>query len=196
MSREDAVGIVIASAKIMLKQIGLLMTCSLMFASCATAPKSDPERRALEANADATLQTMQANDPALRDVLRRSVGYAVFPEIGKGGFLVGGAYGRGIVYENGRKTGFVELNQASIGAVLGGQTFSELIVFSTPEALNRLRDGEYDVTGQASAVILKEGAAAATQFDDDGVGVFVMPKGGAMVDVSVAGQRLNFEPRG
>jgi lipid-binding SYLF domain-containing protein len=180
----------------MMKRIGLLATLCLPLFACATAPKTDPERRALEANADTTLRSMIARDPGLRDVLRRSVGYAVFPEIGAGGFLVGGAYGRGIVYEGGKKTGFVELNQASLGAVLGGQTFAELIVFNTPEGLRQLRDGEYNVTGQASAVVLKSGAAAATQFGDEGVGVFVMPRGGAMIDVSVAGQRLNYEPRG
>ena len=180
----------------MIKRIGILTTLCLPLFACATAPKTDPERRALEANADSTIQSMIAEDPGLRDVLRRSAGYAVFPEIGKGGFLVGGAYGRGIVYENGRKTGFVELNQASIGALLGGETFSELIVFRTKDGLRQLRGGEYSLTGQASAVMLKSGAAAKTQFGDEDVTVFVMTRGGAMVDVSVAGQRLNYEPRG
>jgi lipid-binding SYLF domain-containing protein len=180
----------------MMKQLRSIAIFGLALSACATAPKTAPERRALETNADATLQTMISRDPGLRDLLRQAAGYAVFPSIGKGGFLAGGAYGRGIVYENGKKIGFVELNQASLGAQIGGQTFSELIVFATPEGLKQLQGGEYNLVGQASAVALQTGAAAQTQFGRDGVAVFVMPRGGAMVDVSIAGQRLNFEPRG
>jgi lipid-binding SYLF domain-containing protein len=179
----------------MFKRIGSLAFLAVA-AACATAPKSAPERRALENDAQATLTTMTARDPGLTDLLNRSAGMAVFPSIGKGGFLVGGAYGRGILYEQGKQIGYVELNQASIGAQLGGETFSELIVFETAEALDQLRDGEYNVTGQASATLLTTGAAAKTNFGREGTAIFVMPRGGAMVDVSVAGQRLNFEPRG
>jgi lipid-binding SYLF domain-containing protein len=189
-------GIPIANQSGMLNRTGLLATIAVSLVACATAPKTAPERQALVTNAEATLKSMQARDPGLRDLLRNSAGYAVFPSIGKGGFLVGGAYGRGIVYEKGKDIGFVELNQAQLGALLGGETFSELIVFKNPEGVRRLRGGEYNLAGNASAVILQTGAATQTQFGRDGVAVFVMPRGGAMVDVSVAGQRLNFEPKG
>lgn len=186
----------LAAAAIMMKRIGFVATLGLAFLACATAPKTAPERRALESNADSVLSTMKARDIGLANLLDRAAGYAVFPEIGKGGAVVGGAYGRGILYEKGMKVGFVELNQASIGAQLGGQTFSELIVFQTRGGVDRLRRGEYNVAGQASAIVLQTGAAAKTEFGRDGVAVFVVPKGGAMVDVSVAGQRINFEPKG
>jgi lipid-binding SYLF domain-containing protein len=166
-----------------------------LVAGCATAPKSSSERRSLEARADATLDTMIARDPGLRDVVDRAYGYAVFPEVGKGGLLVGGAYGRGIVYEKGRKVGFVELNQASIGAQLGGQTFSELLVFRDRAALEELKGGDFEIGAGASAVVLTKGAATGARFER-GVALFVLPRGGLMVDVSVTGQQLNFQPRG
>ncbi|HLU68324.1 MAG TPA: lipid-binding SYLF domain-containing protein, partial [Kofleriaceae bacterium] len=134
-------------------------------------------------------------DPGLQQILDQAYGYAVFPEIGKGGAIVGGAYGRGIVYEQGRKVGFVELNQGSIGAQLGGQTFSEIIVFSNRAALDRLKAGNFDLGADASAVVLTTGAAAGARFER-GVAVFVLPQGGLMVDVSVNGQQLNYQPRG
>ena len=119
--------------------IGKMLIGSMLFggvvSGCATAPRTVQQRQDLEARADATLQTMIGRDPGLRDVLDASYGYAVFPEIGKGGFIVGAAYGRGILYEHGQAVGTVELNQGSLGAQLGGQTLSELLV---------LRD-QYDV---------------------------------------------------
>lgn len=162
-------------------------------ASCATAPKTPTERRDLEARAQVTLQGMLARDAGLRDVLATSAGYAVFPEIGKGGLIVGAAYGRGVVYEDGRFAGFVELNQASLGAQLGAQTFSELIVFRDRAALDRLKAGKFSFGANVSAVVLTAGAAASAEFRD-GVSVFTVPRGGLMAEVSLSGQKLNFQP--
>ena len=164
-------------------------------AACATAPKTESGKRDLEARADTTLRTMIQRDPSLQGLLGRSAGYVVFPEIGKGGVVVGAAYGRGVLYQGGRRIGFVELNQGSIGAQLGGQTFSELIVFQDQFAVERLKQGNFSLGANVSAVALNAGAAASADFQD-GVAVFTVPRGGLMAELSVSGQQLNFEPRG
>ena len=82
-----------------------------------------------------------------------------------------------------------------MGAQLGGETFAELIVFSDRDALTRLKTDNFDVSGNASAVALTSGAAATAQFEG-GAAVFVMPRGGLMVDISVAGQKIDYDPRG
>lgn len=162
---------------------------------CATAPDTPAEQQNLEQRARATLDTMTARDPGLNQLLDDAVGYAVFPEIGKGGALVGGAYGKGVVFEGKNAVGYLELSQASIGAQLGGQTFAELIIFRDRQALTRLKTDNFDVGAGMSAVALTTGAAAAAQFEG-GVAVFVMPRGGLMVDVSVSGQKIEYEPQG
>lgn len=165
----------------------------VMVTSCATAPKSRGERTALHEQAQATLTSMTSRDNTLKQVIDRSYGYVVFPSIAKGGVLVGGAYGRGIVYQQGKPIGFAELNQASFGAQLGGKTFSELIVFETQRSFDNLRDGQFSLGADASATLLNQGAAASAQFRD-GVAVFVETKGGLMFDVSISGQQINFQP--
>jgi lipid-binding SYLF domain-containing protein len=162
--------------------------------SCATAPDTVDERQTLESRARTTVQEMTAQDADLRDLIAGSYGYVVFPEIGKGGAVVGAAWGRGVMFEQGRPTGFVELNQGSIGAQLGGQTFAELIVLQDARAAERIRSGTFEIGGNVSAVVLKAGAAKSATFTD-GVAVFQMPRGGMMVELSVAGQKLNYEPR-
>lgn len=178
----------------MFKQLSLCATAALA-AGCATTPDTPAERDSLEDRAAATLDTMKARDPSLAPLLDDAVGYAVFPEIGKGGAVVGGAYGHGVVYQHGRPVGFVELSQASIGAQLGGQTFSELIILRDDAALERMKSDNLDLGADASAVALTAGAGRGVQFEE-GVAVFVMPRGGLMVDISIHGQKIDFSGRG
>jgi len=168
---------------------------ALALAACATAPKSASSKRDLEDQASATLSTMMAKDSALHGTLMNSAGYAVFPNIGKGGFIAGAAYGKGVLYEHGSQIGYVELNQASIGAQIGAESFSELVVFQSSAGVQKVKGGQFSTGGNASAVLLTAGAGGAAQFVD-GVAVFVLPKGGAMAELSVSGQQINFQPLG
>ena len=108
--------------------------------------------------------------------------------------VLGGGYGRGVVYEQGQHIGYADLSHASFGLQVGGQTYSELIVFENKAALDRLTQGNLELVADASAVILKKGAAANARFDD-GVAVFVRPIGGAMAEASVGGQQLTYVPK-
>jgi lipid-binding SYLF domain-containing protein len=166
-----------------------------MMIGCATAPKTAGERANLEAEADATLGSMRQRDPGLDGMLRSSAAYVVFPSIGKGGLVAGAAYGRGILYERGRHAGYVELNQASIGAQVGAQSFAELVIFADPVDVAKLKQGAYSMAANASAIALTEGAAMSHDFED-GVAVFVVPKGGVMAELSVSGQKLNYTSGG
>lgn len=174
-----------------MKVLGIVIGALLASSACATAPKTTEDRQELSNDAHAALQKMRNKDPSLNGLLASSAGYVVFPEIGKGGFIVGGAYGRGILYERGRPTGYVELNQGSLGAQIGAQTFTELIVFKHRWNVEALKDGEFTLGANMSAVILTSGAGASTDFDG-GVAVFIQPRGGAMAEVSISGQQINF----
>ena len=172
--------------------IAVVVAC---LTACATAPKSESGRRDLEARAESTLAEMRSRDPALSGLLDDAAGYAVFPEIGKGGAIVGAAYGRGVLFQRGQPVGFVELNQAALGALLGGQTFSELIVLREPYDVQRMKTGNFSLGGNVNAVALTTGAAATVRFTD-GVAVFIVPRGGLMAELSVSGLQINFQPRG
>ena len=87
--------------------------------------------------------------------------------------------------------GYADLTQASVGAQLGGQTYSELVVFETKEALDRFRQNKLEFAANASAVILESGAAKAARFEN-GVAIFVQPRAGAMAEASVGGQKFTF----
>ena len=163
----------------------------LAMSACQTTPKSEAEREDLKDEVQASLNTFQREDPGIKDFLNHAYGYAVFPSIGKGGLIVGGAYGKGRVYEQGRAVGYADMTQASVGAQIGGETFSEIIAFQTADALNNFKAKKLAFSANASAVAIKSGASAAAKYDN-GVAVFTMTKGGLMAEASVGGQKFTY----
>ncbi|MEY3025319.1 MAG: hypothetical protein RL136_1081 [Planctomycetota bacterium] len=164
-----------------------------LVAACTTAPETKAERVALTSDSTAFLTRAKAADPSLDKFFDSCVGYAVLPEIGKGGFIFGGAYGRGQLYDrDGRLVGYCDVTQGSVGAQLGGQSFGEIIFFETNEALNRFKGDKFVLAAQASAVALGAGAAAAAKYED-GVAIFLMNPKGLMLEASIGGQQFGYQ---
>lgn len=176
------------------KSLAPLLAALFAFAiGCATAPDTRPEQRSLEAQADAVIASMTREDPTLGTLLATAPGYVVFPEIGEAGFIAGGSAGVGVVYENDRPVGYVELREGSVGAQMGGQTFAQLVVFRTDDALERLKSNNFDGHVEAGATLIRSGAAASAPFED-GTAVFVDDEAGLMLEASVGGQSLTYVP--
>jgi lipid-binding SYLF domain-containing protein len=158
------------------------------------AQASPEDKAALVAEATARLQQMQTEDPALGALLQRGSGYALFPSVGKMALVVGGASGRGVVYDRGQHIGYSALTQASVGVQAGVQSYSELLVFETKDALERFKAGQFGFAADASAVVLKSGAATNANFVD-GVAVVVHPISGVMVEAAVGGQQFTYQAK-
>jgi lipid-binding SYLF domain-containing protein len=143
-----------------------------------------------------------------------SYGYAVFPTIGKGGAGIGGAFGRGRVYEKGHAIGDTTMTQLSVGFQLGGEGYSQIIFFQNADALRKFTAGEFEFGAEASAVAItvgadaragSTGATAGASVDKDkakvvgaytnGMAVFTVAKGGLMYQAVLAGQKYKFTKR-
>ena len=162
-----------------------------LLAACSTAPPTTSERDELTQRAMAERDQWNQIDPGIEKLAKSSQGYAFFPEIVKGGLGVGGAYGRGVVFEQNQQIGYADVTQGSVGFQAGGQTYSELVVFENKAALERFKQNKVDFGANASAIIAKTGAAANTRFVD-GVAVFVRPTAGAMAEAAIGGQRMTY----
>jgi lipid-binding SYLF domain-containing protein len=134
-------------------------------------------------------------------------GYAVFPTVGTGALIVGGAHGTGVVYKSIRISGIMhpwqskgevvgrsKLSQGTVGLQAGGQAYSEIIFFKDKAAFNTFKDGKLKLAAQASAIAVTAGASADSDYDG-GVAVFTMGKGGLMLQAAVGGQTFTFEPK-
>ena len=154
-------------------------------------PNKDGE---LEREARAAAQMMLEADPGLKRFFEEAYGYAIFPRVGKGAVGIGGARGKGVVYEQGSVIGKSQLTKISVGFALGGQTFSEIIFFRNQQALSDFTGGEFEFAAEASAVAIKEGASSTVDYSDD-VAVFVMTRGGLMFEASIGGQSFEFRAK-
>jgi len=172
----------------------LLAAMAAILAGCSTAPSDPGARQELRQDVADTMQRLNYEDPGLPQFLRDADAYVVFPTVGKGAAGVGGAYGHGAVYEHGRFIGYADISQATLGVQLGGQTFTEVIAFESPAALQKFESGQLTFDANASAVALKSGAAAAAKYEN-GVAVFVEPVEGLMVEAAIGGQSFSFQPR-
>jgi lipid-binding SYLF domain-containing protein len=141
-----------------------------------------------------------------------SYGYAVFPTIGKAGIGIGGAHGKGRVYQQGKYVGDTSMTQLSIGFQAGGEAYSEIIFFEDQRALSEFTSGDFEFGGNVSAVAITAGASATAGTEgasagasggkkdattagryQKGVAVFTIAKGGLMYEASVAGQKFSFK---
>lgn len=181
-----------------MKTITKLATASMLglmvsLSACNTSPRSEEGKAEIRTDANTALNTARNSDPTLGPVLENASGYAVFPTVGKGAVGVGGAYGKGVLYQNGAPIGYCDLSQATIGFQLGGQTYTEIIAFETREALDKFKSGNFAFGAQATAVALKSGAGANAKYAD-GVAVFTMAETGLMYEASIGGQKFSYKP--
>lgn len=153
-------------------------------------------------------------DAGASDMFQSAYGYALFPTIGKGGFIVGGAYGEGRVFEGGKYIGDTAMTQATIGFQLGGSGFSQVIFFKDKRALDEFISGNFEFGASVQAVALtaaaggsantggssatasggKNNAITAGEYQK-GMATFTITKGGLMYEASVGGQKFSYTAR-
>ncbi|NIP13672.1 MAG: hypothetical protein GWM88_02580 [Pseudomonadales bacterium] len=146
----------------------------------------------------------------------KSYGYAVFPTIGKGGFGIGGARGKGRVFVGGNHVGNTTMTQLTIGFQIGGQGFSQIIFFQDERSFQEFSTGNFEFGANASAVAITAGASASASTSGASAGasggkkdattagtsyykgmkVFTIAKGGLMYEASIGGQKFSYRPAG
>jgi lipid-binding SYLF domain-containing protein len=169
----------------------IIVLCIILLVS-SVAAQTEKDNKLIE-DAKTAKQTLLKTDSTLERFFKESAGFVIFPNVGKGGFIIGGASGNGVVYEGGDAIGMADLKKLNIGLQAGGQAIIEVIFFETPVDLDRFKEGKFEFAAEASAVALKSGIAVNAKYKD-GVAVFALPKAGLMADASVGGQKFSFHP--
>jgi lipid-binding SYLF domain-containing protein len=148
------------------------------------------------------------NSEKVKSFFSKAYGYAIFPTIGKGGMGIGGSYGEGVVFKQGKKFGKTTMTQITIGFQLGGQAFSQVIFFQDKRAFEKFITGDFEFSAQASAVAITQGAQAQTSTTgtsagagkkkqkgsyQNGMAIFSYAIGGLMYEAALGGQTFSFE---
>jgi lipid-binding SYLF domain-containing protein len=140
--------------------------------------------------------------------------YAVFPTIGAGGLIVGGARGKGQVYVHDRVVGDAVMTQLSVGLQAGGKAYSQIIFFQDKRYLDQFESGKFEFAAGASAVAITTGASASVGTDrassgasggkhnattngdyQNGMAVFTIAKGGLMFAADISGEKFAYTER-
>jgi lipid-binding SYLF domain-containing protein len=144
-------------------------------------------------NVPPVIAKFKERDPRVAKAFDDAYGYVVFPTVGKGAIGIGGARGKGWVYERGKRIGRATLTQVTIGLQLGGQAYSEVIFFEDKAALDDFTRGNFEFDAQVSAIAVTARAAGDLPYRK-GVAVVTMGKGGLMYEASVGGQKFSYTP--
>lgn len=155
------------------------------------------------------------DDAGIAIMFENAYGYALFPTIGKVGIaVVGGAYGEGRVYEQGKHIGNSNMMQGTVGLQLGASGYSQVIFFQDKRALTEFTNGnfEFGAEAQATAITAAAGASANTAGSSavasggknnanvgsagyyKGMATYTITKGGLMYEISIGGQKFSFTP--
>ncbi len=173
-----------------MKMVKVVTTVFLMSMFFGALAQTNDDKKIID-DAKTAKKTLLSSNPELDAFFSKSAGYVIFPNVGKGGFIVGAASGNGVVYEGQSAIGMADLKKLNIGLQAGGQAIIEVIFFETPTDLDRFKKGDFEFSAEVSAVALKSGTALNAKYKD-GVAVFALPKAGLMADASVGGQKFNY----
>ena len=175
-----------------MKQMRFLIVLVAVMVLSSTSLNAYNTKR-LHEDVQSAIKLLKQTDPTLETFFKKSKGYAVYPNVGKGAIGIGGAHGKGEVFEKGKRTGRSSLSQFTIGFQLGGQSYIEIIFFGTEDALAQFKESSFKLSAQASAVAAADGIGKNAKYDH-GVAIFTLAKKGLMFEASVGGQKFKYFP--
>ncbi len=158
----------------------------IVFSAASYAQKNDV------GEANKTIKEFKEKDPGMSKFFSSAHGYAVFPGIGKGGLGVGGAAGKGTLFQGGTAVADTKMKQLTIGFQAGGQKYAEVIFFQDAEKYKDFIAGNFEFAAQVSAVALTSGVSADAKYEN-GILVVTMAIGGLMYEASIGGQKFKVE---
>lgn len=155
--------------------------------------RSNADARKIEAESRDALNRLYAKNPFARDLASRSQGVLVFPEMTKGGLLIGGAWGDGALYDRGRSAGYYRSISASYGLEAGLQKYGYALFLMDQNAINKLnRSGGWELGSEPNLTIVDTGVAGSlstTTYDKGSVAIFFDQRG-LMGGISVQGTKI------
>ena len=147
----------------------------------------------IDREVDAALKQLYATSPAAKELSKIAKGILVFPNVLKGGLIVGGQYGKGALREEGKTVGYYNTVAASYGLQAGAQRFGYAMFFISQAGLDHLKKTKgWEVGIGPSIVFVDEGVAKSltnTTAKED-IYAFVFGQRGLMAGLGIQGSKI------
>jgi lipid-binding SYLF domain-containing protein len=174
----------------------IILAAFVTLAACQTTPNTSSKSvDAVEIDRDVNvaLQELYETTPLAKLIRGKAKGILVFPNIIKGGFIIGGQFGEGALRQNGKTTGYYNTIAASYGLQAGIQGFGYALFFMNDEALSYLdKSSGWEIGVGPSVVIVDAGVAknlTTTTLKDD-VYAFIFDQKGLMAGIGIQGSKI------
>ncbi len=171
----------------------LLVTLAVALPLALPSSAFGASKSELNASSKAALNKLLAEAPVAATLNGKAVAVLVFPSITKAGFMVGGQYGEGVLYERGKPVGYYNTAGASYGLQIGAQQYGYAMFFMTRSAVNSLNSAEgFEVGVGPSVVVIDEGMGKnlTTKNMSDDVYAIVFSQKGLMAGVGIQGNKI------
>jgi len=148
----------------------------------------------IDSDVDKALQTFKEDVKGADVFLDQGAGYLVFPRVIKVGIGIGGETGEGALRVGGKTVDYYRTSAGSFGFQLGAQAKSIVIVFMTPEALEKFRKSsgwKAGVDGSVALIDMGAGKAIDTSNIKDPVVGFVFGSKGLMYNLTLEGSKFS-----
>jgi lipid-binding SYLF domain-containing protein len=162
-------------------------------ASVFAAGAAQASAQEIDTDASAALKKLYASSKKARDLSKIAKGILIFPNIVKGGFLVGVQSGDGVLRIDGKSTAYYNISAASVGLLAGVQAFSYAMFFMNQSALDYLDKSDgWSIGSGPSVVVIDKGAAASNTSTTLTQDVYAFPFGskGLMAGIGLEGSKI------
>jgi lipid-binding SYLF domain-containing protein len=150
-------------------------------------------KKTIDKKVELALQTLAEHSPAARELATIAKGVLVFPDIIKGGLIVGGQYGEGALVINKKIVGYYNTVAASYGLQIGAQSFGFAMFFMTDSALQYLnKSSGWEVGVGPSVVMVDQGISKSltTSTAKEDIYTFSFSQQGLMAGLGLQGSKI------
>ena len=171
------------------RSIGLFLVSLSLYASFAHADS----RADLDRSARTVLNQLIASNANAKKLSEKAVASLVFPVVTKAGFIVGGQYGDGVLFREGRPVAYYNTAGGSYGLQAGAQQFAYVLFFMKNTALSALDSTQgFEIGVGPSVVLVDQGVATSTTTitAQDDIYAFITDQKGAMAGIGIQGNKI------
>ena len=174
-------------------RISRLFLLATTVALLAPAVAIAADHAALEQDARRVYQKLVATVPAAKALSKDAVAILVFPKITKAGLVIGGQYGDGVLFKNGKTAGYYNTSGASYGLQAGAQQYGYAMFMMNAKALNALNENSgFEVGVGPSLVVVDEGMGKSltNKTATNDIYAFIFSQKGLMGGLGVQGNKI------
>ena len=171
----------------------LLMALAVAISTVIAMPALAETKANLDRSSKSALSKLLAKVPAAKALSEQAVAVLIFPSITKAGLMIGGQYGEGVLWRDGKPVAYYSTAGASYGLQIGAQKYGYAMFFMRQETLNALNTAEgFEVGVGPSIVVIDDGKALShttTSLQED-IYAFIFSQKGLMAGLGLQGNKI------